>query len=258
MALSAYASGGTPVFYSIVRGGDMATLEGNVLRPKDGFNGEVVVEAMTLGDSRHSAASATQTYNFRFGPAIEYLYTHKNGDDNTVQTMYLYVDRRDKTLEKLTVDIYDNVRSYTKIKTVDLVADGLETYAVANLKNVYAIPLTVPGGGTVVQRMTYKFADEEEVAGQLCEGREPYVYMTDLPQGTVKVGWGKAYYDKAYNGTEALRNSRYTYAKGYGLHAAGYVETPATLDLSQFSRFCADMGGQIISNPSRGRLGYAL
>lgn len=258
VTLSAYATGGTPVFYSIVKGAEIATLEGNVLRPKDGYNGEIVVEAMTLGDRVHAPASASQTYNFRFGPAIEYLYTHRNGDDNTAQTMYIYVDSKGRELEKLTVDIYDNVRSFTKIKTVDFVSEGLEQYAVSNLKNVYAVPLTVPGGTTIVQQMSYKFAGEDEVTGKLCEGKEPFVYMTDLPRGPIQVGWSVPYYDKAYNGTEALRNTRYTYAKGYGVHAGGYVETPSSLDLSQFSRFCVDVGGQVITNPTRGRLGFAL
>ncbi len=259
VTLSAYASGGTPVFYSIVKGAEMATLEGNVLRPLDGCNGEVVVEAMTLGDSTHAPASATQTYSFRFGPAIEYLYTHKNGEDNTAQTMYFYIDGRGKQLDKLTVDVYDNVRSFTKIKSVDFVADGLDRYAVGNLKNVYAVPLTVPEGNTIVQQTSFKFVGEDEVVRPLCEGNEPFIYMTDLnPRGPITVGWSVAAYDKAYGGTEPLRNTLHTYAKGYGVHAAGYVETHSSIDLSQFSRFCADVGGQIITNPSRGRLGFAL
>lgn len=259
VTLSAYASGGTPVFYTIVKGAEMATLEGNVLRPIDGYNGEVTVEAMTLGDSKHAPASATQTYNFRFGPAIEYLYTHKNGEDNTSQTMYFYIDGRGQQLEKLTVNVYDNVRSFSKIKTVDFVADGLDQYAVSNLKNVYAVPLTVPDGNTIVQQTTFKFVGADEVARPLCEGNEPFVYMTDLtPRGPITVGWSVAYYDKAYNGTEPLRNKRHTYAKGYGVHAGGYVETHSSLDLSQFNRFCVDVGGQVITNPTRGRLGFAL
>ncbi|MDE7153579.1 MAG: NPCBM/NEW2 domain-containing protein [Muribaculaceae bacterium] len=259
VTLSAYASGGTHIFYSIVKGADIATIEGNVLRPKDGYSGEIVVEAMTLGDRKYAPASATQTYNFRFGPVIEYLYTHKNTEDNSGQTMYIYVDRRGKELEKLTVDIYDNVRGFNKIKSVDFVTEGLDKYAVSNLKNVYAIPLTVPEGTTTVYQMVYKFAGEDEVAGKLCEGKEPFVYLTDItPASTVRVGWHIPFYDKAYNGTEPLRNSRHTYGKGYGVHAGGFVETSTALDLSQFTRFSVDVGGQVISNPTRGRLGFAL
>lgn len=261
--LSAFASGGTPVFYSIVSGADIATLNGNVLRPLDGYNGEIVVEAMTLGDSRHAPASATQTFNFRFGPAIEYLYTHKNPLDNSNQTMYLYVERKEKQLDKLTLDIYDNVRSFNKIKTVDLISEGLDKYAVSHIKNVYAIPLNITGGATAVHRLTYQFAGEDEVTGPLCEGKDSFVYMTDipgcnpLPNSNFGIGWGNRFYDSGYDNTP-LRNTQYNYAKGYCAHAGGWVETPSTVDLSQFSRFCVDVGGQVHSNTSRGRVGFQL
>lgn len=260
VTLSAYASGGTPVIYSIVQGADIATLEGNVLRPKDGYNGEIVVEAMTLGDSTHAPASARQTYKFRFGPTVRYLDTHKNVEDNTQQIMYLYIDSHGRELEKLTVDIYDDVRSFTKVKTVDFKSEGLDGYVVSGQKHVYGIPLTVPAGGTVVHKLTYKFEGEDEVESKLCEGSEPFVYMTDLPRGPIQVGWHVPYYDVAYNGGDnnPLKSAKYTYAKGYGVHAGGYVETPTSLDLSQFYRFCVDVGGQKISNPTRGRLGFAL
>lgn len=263
VTLSAFASGGTPVFYTIVSGADFATLEGNVLKPKDGYNGEVVVEAMTLGDRSHAAASATQTYNFRFGPAIEYLYTYMNSEDNSDRTMYLYVERKEKQLDKLTLDIYDDVRNFKKIKTVDFISEGLDKYAVSHIKNVYAIPLNIPGSATAVHRLTYQFAGEDEVAGPLYEGKDAFVYMTDipgcnpLPNNNFGIGWGERFHDIGYGGA-LLKNSKYTYVKGYSAHASGWVETPSTIDLSQFSRFCVDVGGQMHTNTSRGRLGFQL
>lgn len=257
ITLSAYASGGTPLHYSIVQGSDIATLEGNVLKPMKGKSGQIVVEALTLGDKNYMAASASQTYTFHFGPSVEYLYAHKALEDNSEQTIYLYVEPQDKQIEKLTLEVYDNVRSFTPINTFDIMAEGLNKYA-THIDYVYALPVTIPAGTTPVHRLSYKFSDEEEVTGKLCDGTDPFVYMTDLPNMNVRVGWSVPYTDKAYNGTEALRNSRYTYGKGYGVHAAGFVETPTSLDLSQFSRFCVDVGGQVITNPSRGRLGFAL
>ncbi|MDE7160978.1 MAG: hypothetical protein K2O24_09100 [Muribaculaceae bacterium] len=264
VTLSAYSSGGTKIFYAIVSGNELATLEGNVLRPVDGCNGEVVVEAMTFGDKNNEAASATQTYTFRFGPVVEYLYTHKSGGDNTSQTLYVYADSKGKTLEKLRVDIYDDVRSFTQLKSVDLAAEGLSAYAVPNMKNVYAVPFENPGGGTAVHRLTYKYSGEDEVVGHLFDGREPFIYMTDipgcnpLPNANYGVGWGSRFYNTSYDNNGPLRTSKYTYAKGYGAHGGGHVETPSTVDLTPYTRFCVDVGGQVISNPTRGRLNFAL
>ncbi len=257
VTLSAYATGGTAIHYSIVQGTDLATLEGNVLRPIPGKSGEIVVEAMTLGDRRYSPASASLTYKFNFGPSVRYLYAHKAMEDNSKQTVYLYVEPQDKQIEKLNIEIFENVRSLAPVASLNLTGGDLAKYA-THIDNVYGIPVTVPAGTTPVHRLTYKFSGEDEVAGKYCEGDEPFDYLTDLPASTVRVGWSVAYYDKAFNGTEPLRNSKHTYAKGYGVHGAGWLETPASLDLSQFSRFSVDVGGQVISNPTRGRLGFAL
>lgn len=257
VTLSAYASGGTPIHYSIVQGMDLATLDGNVLRPLHGKSGDIVVEALTLGDKRYAAASAVQTYTFNFGPSVEYLYNHKAMEDNTAQTIYLYVEPQDKAIEQLSLEVYENVRSLAPVATIDIAAEGLDKYA-THSPNVYAIPVVIPAGTTPVHRLSYKFSGEDEVVGKLSEGLESFVYQTDLPQGTVRVGWGNPFYNVAYNGTEPLRNSKYTYAKGYGLHGAGWIETPSNMDLSQFSRYSVDVGGQVISNPSRGRLAFVL
>lgn len=146
VVLGAYASGGTPVFFNLVTGSDIATLEGNVLTPKDGYSGEVEVQAMTLGNGEYRGASATQTYSFRFGPVVEYVSTHRDSDDGTQQTMYLYVNTKGKTLEKLNLEVYDNVRSFEEIITLDLTS-ALEQYKAEGLSSMYAIPLEVPGGG---------------------------------------------------------------------------------------------------------------
>ncbi|MDE7159650.1 MAG: NPCBM/NEW2 domain-containing protein [Muribaculaceae bacterium] len=261
VALSAYASGRTPVFYSIIQGKEIATLEGNILRPIDGKGGEVVVEAFTFGNDTYGMATATQTYKFNFGPTVEYLSTYSPSNDPGDNTLYLYVEPQGKMIEKLQLDLYDDVRSFNSLGTVDLIAGGLENYATA-IPCVYAIPASNNGDGNIVHRLTYKFSGEDEVTGRLFDGAEPFVYMSDLSNINVRVGYNKPYYDEGYGSTEtnklALRNSKYTYGKGYGVHAAGYIETPASLDLSQFSRFRVDVGGQAIANTSRGRIGFNL
>lgn len=261
--ISAYATGGTTVYYQIAEGADIATLEQDesgawVLKPKLDKTGTVTVEALTFGDATYAPASATQTFTFRFGPVVDYLYTHKAAENPTDQTMYIYVDPKNETLENLRLEIYDNVRSFTLLNDMDLTS-SLESYR-THIPNVYAIPFTnaANGGATPVHRITYKFSNEDEVVTDLYEGQEPFVYVSDLPGINVRTGWGQVSEDKGYGTSGRLRNSQYEYNKGYGLHASGWMETPGTLDLSQFSRFCVDLGGQVISNNSRGRLSFAL
>lgn len=260
--LSAVSSGETKIYYSIVQGADIAELdENNVLTPMPGKNGEVVVEAMTFGDKDYAPASSTLTFNFRFGPVVEYLYTHVPVDDNTDQTIFIYVEPQEKTLEKLELEVYDNVKAYrslTENGPINLLSN-LEKYK-TGIDYVYAIPFTNPTGGQAVHRLNYKFADEEEVTGRLYDGREPFVYLTDLdPAPTVTVGYRTPFIDTAYNNDGELRNDQYSpFGKGYGVHAVGYIETPTSLDLSQFTRFCVEIGGQQTANRNRGKLSYAL
>lgn len=263
--LSAYSSAGTPVFFTILKGADIAEIRDGKLIPDRTKSGEVVVEAFTFGDEQYTPASATQSWNFKFGEAVEYLDTRRNSDNGESQTMYLYVYKNNKTLEQLKLEVYDNVRSFINIGTFHL-ADELDRYAVAGLDNVYALPLTVPGGGMPVHKITYKFAGSDAVESRLYEGNEPFVYMTDIPNcnpltnANFVIGYGSRYYNKAYGSTapNTLKTSAHTYAKGYGAHAGGFIQTPNTLDLSQFTRFSVDVGGQVITNTNRGRVGFNL
>lgn len=252
--LSAYASGGTEVFFTLVQGSDIADIvDGHILVPRQGMQGEIVVEALTLGDAGYAPASATRTFNFNFGPTVKYLYTHRNGEDNTSRGIYLYIDPQEKTLEKINLDVYDDVRSFTRIKTVDVLSQ-LESFATP-LEHIYAVPVTTTSESPLVYRLSYKFAGEDEVTGSLGEGDDHFVYMSDLPV-RIQPGYGSPNIDMAFGENGVLRNSNYTYGKGFGIHAAGYVET--TFDLSPYDRFVVDVGGQLITNPARGRLSFDL
>ncbi len=254
--LSAYSSGGTDIYFTLVQGSDLADIkDGHILVPRHGKGGEIVVDAFTPGNETYSPASATQTFNFNFGPTVKYLYTHKNTEDNSAQTIYLYVEPQDKQLEKLNLEIYDDVRSFKLIKTMNLLSD-LQSYATP-LQNVYAIPVQTSSAATLVHRLIYKFANEDEITGHLGEGDDSFIYMSDLPT-SIRTGWGSPNIDKGYGETGVLRNNKYSYGKGYGVHGAGYVETTTATDLSAYSRFVVDVGGQVITNPTRGRLSFSL
>ena len=217
--LSAYASGGTQVFFTLVQGGDIADIvDGHILVPRQGKSGEIVVEALTLGNDEYAPASSTQTFSFNFGPTVKYLYTHKHGEDNAAQSVYLYVDPQTKTLEKLNLVIYDNARSFQLIKEIDVLSKL--TSLATPLENVYAVPVTAATDADIVYRLSYKFAGEDEVVGELGEGDDSFVYMSDKT-ATLRPGYGKVSIDNGYGTTGVLKNSKHTYGKGYGAHAAG-------------------------------------
>ncbi len=256
--IGAYASGSTKVYYSIIQGNDIATLdENNVLRPMANKKGVVVVEAFTLGDDTYAPASATVSYKFNFGPAVEYAYCHTDAENNNRQTLYLHVDPRDKQLEKLHIDIYDDVRSFTKIKSFDLSRDDLQTYSTIQ-PNLYAFPFFNENSGAVVHRITYKFSGEEEVTTPLQEGMEPFLYMSDIPGIVLNSGWGTSTVDINFDKTGKLATSEYTYSKGFGIHAPGHVETPASFSLAPFYRFATDIGGQPVNRARSARMSYQL
>jgi len=256
--IGAYASGQTKMYYSIIQGSDIATLdENNVLRPMANKKGEVVVEAFTLGDDTYAPASATVTYKFNFGPAVEYAYCHKHAENNKIQTLYMHVDPRDKQLERLRVEVYDNVRSFTEIKTYDLTSADLQNYATAQ-PNLYAFTFTNETAGNIVHRITYKFSGEEEVVTPLHEGIESFMYMSDIPDVVLNSGWGTSTVDINFDKKGKLATTKYSYSKGFGIHAPGYVETPTSFSLAPFYRFVVDAGGQPVDRTRSARVSYQL
>lgn len=256
--IGAYASGNTPIFYSIIQGKEIAVLdENNVLRPLPGKKGTVVVEAFTLGDNTYAPASATVSYKFNFGPTVEYAYCHKDGDDNCNQTLFLHIEPRDKQLEHLRVEIFDDVRSFTNIKTYELTGAQLSQYATEQAC-LYAFPFVNEDGGDIVHRLSYKFTGEEETVTPLSEGMETFLYMSDIPNLSLVTGAGTATLDEAFGNNGRLANQKYSYSKGIGLQAVGSVETPATFSLAPFYKFCTDVAGQNITATRSARVSFQL
>lgn len=250
--LKATASGGTPVYYNIVDGADIATIEnGNILVPTPGKKGNIVVEAFTFGDDSMASGSASISFSFNFAPTVAFLATYPQGADKNVRPYYLFIDTKDKTLEGLTLTVYDNIRDFNQIAAINVMP--LLSSAATIAPNVFEVP--VPAAAGNVYRLAYRFAGEERVEEPLAEGLEPFAYMSDLPYA-ITTGWGSPSRDNGYGDNGRLANSLYTYGKGFGFHAVGYVAT--TGDLSAFDRFVAEVGGQKITNNTRGRLSFSL
>lgn len=256
--IGAYATGNTPMFYSIIQGADIATLdENNVLHPMPGKKGTVVVEAFTLGDDTYAPASATITYRFNFGSTVEYAYCHKDGDDNQSQTLYLHIEPRDRELERLKIEVFDNVRSFTNIQTFELSGTQLQTYATPQA-NLYSFPITNETGGDIVHRITYKFSGEPEEVTPLHEGDETFIYMSDIEGLTLVSGSGTASLDNGFGTSGRLATQTQIYDKGIGLQAVGSVETPASFSLAPFYKFSTDVGGQKISGSRSAKVSFQL
>ena len=257
--LSASASGQTKVFFSIIQGADIATLdEDNVLRPMDNKRGEVVVEAFTLGDDTYAPASETVTYKFNFGPTVEYTSCHKDTENPQNRTFYMHIEPRDKQIERLRIEIFDNVRSFNQIKVFELSGTDLERYKTIQ-PHLYAFPFTNETSGDIVHRITYKFVgEEEEVTTHLQEDIESFKYMSDIEGLVLGSGWGTATLDTGFGTSGTLATTKYTYGKGIGIHATGYVETPTTFSLAPFYRFAVDVGGQPVSNTRSQLMSFEL
>jgi len=256
--IGAYASGKTNVYYSIIQGADIASLdENNVLKPIAGKKGVVVVEAFTLGDDTYAPASATVSYKFNFGPAVEYAYCHRDAENRQVQTLYLHIEPQDKALEKLKIEIFDNVRSFKNIRTFELSGSELEQYATVQ-NNLYAFPFNNETAGQIVHRLTYRFSGDDEVVTQLHEGMEPFIYMSDIEGLTRNSGWGESTVDQNYDKNGRLATNKYDYGKGIGIHAPAVVETPTSFSMAPFYRFATDIGGQPVNRARSARMSYDL
>lgn len=248
-----------PVTYTIIQGRDIATIEGgNMLVPAEGCSGIVTVEASTAATPTLDAATAQISFRFNRAATVQYLAAYPTPGDEYSQTVYLYVDPKDKSVEELTLDIYSNVRHFVHQGAVD-VAPVLAS-AATGIPYVYAV--TAPMG--YVHRLSYRFSgDDAATIEPYAEGHDSYVYMTDLPGNTVVTGWGAATVDSPFSGAVGprLESRQYSYSKGYGLHAANnqsgaYVLT--TAPLNEFDRFAADVAGQVITNTARGKISFSV
>lgn len=249
--LSAALSGATgTVYYSIVSGGDCATLSGSTLKPVWGKKGEVVVEATYYGDESHQPASAYTTYYVDLTPHVEILELYQSADPAVAHRGYLLVDTKGAGMTSLTVKAFDNHDTLNEVATISL--SGKMKQGVVGPQ---IVPFEIAGGKQAkVLVLNYQYEGQPEVTTSYWEDGENFDYMSDLPF-TSQVGWGVIRVNEAYRDNSAapsplrIGNEPTEYKKGFGMHAAGYVESQA--DLSKYDRFAMHIGGQPITNPTR-------
>lgn len=249
-ALSASSSSGGKVFYNIISGNDYATLEGNMLKPTWGAKGIVVVEAIQFGNDSYYPATSYQSFTVDTSPRMELLGMYRpsiTGNDSNCYA-YLLVDTKGKTLDRLMMTTYDNPKTLTKKDERSL----LDMYSAAKGAQVIEIPL--PGYTEEVLRISYGYSgDNATVTLPYWHETGSYDYVSDFPTSSysVVVGWGSfqgpnAPYNNMNGGVLEIGNgttSIQKYAKGFGIHATGYVNVAAT-QLSPYYRIITDMGAQ--------------
>ena len=252
LTLEAEAESGGKITYRIISGRDIARIEnGNELVAVYGSKGDIVVEATQYGDDSYLPATSYITFSADFQPKVEMLATYPTAVEG-VRTAYFLIDTKGRDLKQLDLQLYDNPRSLTPLDPIDL-TDYFESSRKSE-KQIVDFPFNA--SDEVVHRFTYDIDGiDAPVTTMYRQGQESFDYLSDL---TYKVGTGWDHWtaDIAYDRTSKLQIGDRTYAKGFGTHAAGYVES--TCDLSKYDRFVVDLGGQPISNPTRGKLNFAL
>lgn len=252
LRLEAEASSGGGISYRIISGRDLARIEnGDELVAVYGSKGDIVVEATQYGDDSYLPATAYITFSADFQPIVEMLATYPSAVEG-VRMAYFLIDTKGHDLKQLDLQLYDNPYSLTPLDPIDL-TDYFEPSKKGE-KQIVSFPFNA--SDEVVHRFTYDIDGlEAPVTTVYRQGQESFEYLSDLTY-RAGTGWDHWTADIAYDRTSSLQIGDRTYAKGFGTHAVGYVES--TCDLSKYDRFVVDVGGQTISNTTRGKLNFAL
>lgn len=253
LPLEAEASSGGRVAYRVIAGRELAHIEnGNELVTEFGSKGDIVVEATQYGDESYLPATSYITFSFDSRPVVEMLATYPSAVEG-VRTAYFLIDTKGHDLKQLDLSLYDNPLSLNPLGTIDL-TDYFDA-SKKTRKQIVSFPFNA-SSADVVHRFTYDIAGlDAPVTTSYRQGLESFDYLTDLPFNA-STGWDHWTKDIAYNRTDKLQIGTQMYGKGFGTHAQGHIES--TGDLSKYDRFVADVGGQVITNNTRGRLNFVL
>lgn len=242
VTLSATAQAAGPVFYRIVSGGEVATLEGNVLTPVWGKAGSVTVEAYSMGDGTYSSASSEPvTFTFNRVPWFEMLVTAPDTHGQPAQ--YVTLNTAGRPLAELALETLNEV-TLSKISEVDLLG-RLDNVAPNTETVLWATP---EGGQDVVYRIRYRFEGDEQPAYSSCSnGANEVHYWTEV-MGNERASTScsfvpGAYVNQATDGT-ALRIGDNVYAKGLCMPSGANVQNTRSQNLRGYTRFKTDLGFQ--------------
>lgn len=167
---------------------------------------------------------------------------------STNKHLYLLVDTKDRSLDKLTVTVYDNVNTLVKKSEINL----LDQYSPS--KGSQIIDFTVNGGYTnQVLQVSYSYTDDTNIVQTpYWHADGSFDYISDMSPSSYRLtaGWGspsapnKSFYGDNNGILCIVANPTVNYAKGFGVHAKGSVEIQPEI-LTPYSRVAVDMGAQV-------------
>ena len=246
--LDATSSSGGKVFYRIISGRDIATIEDGVLTPVWGGKGNVVVEATQYGDDDNYPATDYHTFSVDLQPQIQFLNVYHPSVPQADGRAYAYllVDSKGRKISKLSAVTYNDLYNLKKIDEKPL----LSKYSPSKGKQVIEIEL--PAYSDQVLQLVYRYegSDVDQVL-PYWHSRGAFDYISDMPASTYRLtaGWGSpSAPNKSFNGDNngqlnIVANPDVNYAKGFGVHAKGSLEVQPEA-LAPYERVAADMGAQ--------------
>lgn len=266
LQLNASSTSGGKVYYHIISGNNLAVIEGDVIRPLWGAKGRVVVEATQFGDDDYYPATSYLYLDVDMAPRMELLglYTPSVSGSDVTSRAYLLVDTKGKPLDKLTATIYDNPRTLKSIGTVNLLPQA------SALTGAGVVEIPIADYADQVVRVTYSYTDsDQEIVLPYWHAEGTYDYVSDLPTSayTYSMGYGafpgpnhpysQMNGDVMEIGTYNVSHG--TYAKGFGIHAPGYINVLPQA-LTPYNRFVTEIGPQKngTANYSNQKLSYQL
>lgn len=246
ITLSATASSGQPVTFSIAQGANLAQLvDGNRLVPNFNAKGRVVVAAQCPETETHKAGYKELAYDMDLGTWAEYLgsYTEPDG----AAKAFYSVNTRIWQVDQLVCEYYDNELSLTKTGEVDLAANLPENGT--DRECIVVVPM--PSGDRNLWRLRMLLhGTTDYIYTPYTDGTRDIVYATDLsvtPVGSATVGVDAPV---CGNNNGRLRIQNQYYGKGVAVSGNGTVRIGTAGSLDGFVRFRAELGEQQASPAS--------
>lgn len=260
ITLNSTSSSNGKIFYRIISGSEYATINNGVLSPIWGAKGTVIVEATQFGTDDYFPATAYQTFTVDMMPAIEMLDVYRptiSADGKSY--VYIYVDTKGKALDVFDATFYNNARNRKQAEKRNLLSK-LNTIGDPKI-----VELELSNDPQQVVRVAYRFSGYEKVDSlPYWHNEGSFDYMSDLPF-TNGNGYGafpganKSFGGDNGNVLAIGSNSTVlnTYAKGFGLHANGWIEIAPTV-LAPYNRVVLDLGSQYPQGYTNQRLTFEL
>lgn len=240
LTLQASATSGGKIYFRIVKGAELATIvNGNQLQFNYGKAGEIRIEATQYGDDRYACANAVISLHYNSVPEFTLLGSHVfAGEQGDELYAYFYIDTKQKPLERLVMHTFNNALQLTPEAQIDLMPYLKDT----DFGHPQVIEIPFESGKPIRFAAGYPAQSENVWITPYYENGLPYEYVSDMNNFRYGTGYGSVSIDKAFGNNDLINLCGQTYAKGFGIHADGWME--ATIEAGRYARFVADAGKQ--------------